>query len=214
MIHISRTSKPGILSNNEINWLRKFIESGKPRPHHSQYAHPDIKDALMAMSGCKCFYCETLLKNSYKEVDHFIEVSIDKNLAFNWENLYLACENCNNKMSHNDIPVESVLDPCKSDDEEIEKHLQYEDEIIDHKVGSTIGELSIRKYKLDSELLDNRRRVALTKFLNVLVTILGKMNNEQRDISDAEREILIQFSNRNKSYSFMFKFLLKKHGII
>lgn len=90
MRHIDRFYKPQILKEKDEEWTRKFLESGKNRPSSKQYAHKDIIDALMNLSNGKCFYSEKKLQGLPKEVDHLIEVSIDKSKAFEWENLYLV----------------------------------------------------------------------------------------------------------------------------
>ncbi len=75
------------------------------------------------MSFGKCFYCETKLKGKRKEVDHHIEVTVDDTLSFEWYNLYLSYDNCNNKTPHSIISVYDALNPCSNSDEEIMKHL-------------------------------------------------------------------------------------------
>jgi hypothetical protein len=57
-------------------------------------------------------------------------------------------------------------------DEEIEKHLMFEDEMITAKVGTQKGLDTIRKFKLDTPLLDRLRSRRLHEFKNVLLQIL------------------------------------------
>ena len=94
-----RLPKPQILIDKEDKWKNDFIASGKARPDSSKYGHDKIRIELASMSFHKCFYCESKLKLEPKEVDHHIEVSIKKELAFTWTNLYLSCDNCNNKLN-------------------------------------------------------------------------------------------------------------------
>lgn len=130
MRHIDRAAEPPILKKKKDTWLRDFLASGKDRPESSKYAHPDVLEYLKRMSSCKCFYCESSLKGTPKEVDHHIEVSIDKNKAFCWENLYLACSSCNHKANENRIPSASTLDPCADSDDDIKKHITFDAEQI------------------------------------------------------------------------------------
>jgi 5-methylcytosine-specific restriction endonuclease McrA len=141
MRHIDRLSIPEVISKNYINWTKIFLESGKARPSNNQYAHKEIIASLNTMSSYKCFYCERILKGGSKEVDHYIEVSECKHLSFFWQNLYLACDNCNDKFSNKTIPAASTLDPCFHTDKEIEDNLVFENELVRPKANSNLGEM-------------------------------------------------------------------------
>jgi uncharacterized protein (TIGR02646 family) len=117
---LTRLPEPQILIERGSTWTNDFINSTKTRPDSSKYGHEKIRIQLATMSFHKCFYCESKLKLEPKEVDHHVEVSIQKNLAFHWENLYLSCDNCNNKISHDAIPINTALDPCRNNDAEIQ----------------------------------------------------------------------------------------------
>ena len=79
---VSRLPEPQILIDRKALWLANFLASGNLRPDSSKYAHASVKADLNSMSFHKCFYCESKLKGEPKEVDHHIEVSVDKNFAF------------------------------------------------------------------------------------------------------------------------------------
>lgn len=83
MRHIERLYKLEILIKKEKEWTEKFIQSGKARPSSKQYAHKDILDALLNISHGKCFYSEKKIEGLPKEVDHLVEVSIDKSKVLN-----------------------------------------------------------------------------------------------------------------------------------
>ncbi|MEY4937574.1 MAG: hypothetical protein RIS64_3933 [Bacteroidota bacterium] len=76
---LTRLPEPQILVARKKQWLDAFLVSGKPRPDSNKYAHESIRMDLNSMSSYKCFYCETKLKGASKEVDHHVEVSVDKN---------------------------------------------------------------------------------------------------------------------------------------
>ena len=120
---IERLPEPQILVDRKLLWLTNFLNSDKKRPDSNKYAHTSIKTQLNSMSFYKCFYCETKLKGEPKEVDHHIEVSVDKNLSYEWTNLFLACDNCNNKIPHNSISIQDTLNPCSDTDESIQDHI-------------------------------------------------------------------------------------------
>jgi uncharacterized protein (TIGR02646 family) len=214
MIHLERLPKPDVLAKKEKEWTKKFLASDKPRPDHSKYAHVEIKDALFAMSFGKCFYCERKISHERKEIDHFIEVS-DANgrrLAFNWDNLFLACDNCNGKLSNKTIPVDLVLNPCAHSDEEIEAVLDFEDEHIVARNDSELGYKTIQKYKLNAELLDYHRLKRLDDFRKILLKIRNKQIFEHRDkLNSNEIKIIKSFAQKDHAFSLMFRCLFRKN---
>lgn len=213
MIRIYRLAEPQILVLNKSGWTTNFINSNKSRPDNSKYGHRDIKIPLYSVSFNKCYYCERLLKDSSKEIDHFIEVSEAKDLAFEWTNLHLACDNCNGKISNRVIPVTNVLNPCTSTDSEIEGALMFDDEQITAVPNSQIGFTSIMKYKLNSELLDRLRGKRLNIFNKELHKIKDKLIAEGRQYyTEDELRAINRFANRDQPYSLMFKLLLKELG--
>ncbi len=107
MIPIRRSQIPDILKKNRDKWTSKFLKSKKDRPSKNQYAHPEIMAELFNMSHGKCYYCESKLgtgKDASEQVDHFVEIHLDKKLAFDWNNLYLSCPGCNHK--------EEIVEDC------------------------------------------------------------------------------------------------------
>lgn len=213
MRHLDRLPEPQILIDRKIQWRDNFIASGKLRPDSSKYAHQSVKSNLNSTSHHKCFYCETKLKGLTKEVDHHIEVSIDKTLSFEWENLYLSCDNCNGKINHRDIPVNECLNPTINSDDEIFEHLSFEKELIVPRNNSPLGLRTIQKYRLDSDLLDNRRLKQISLFQDVLLQIKNSQIEENRDyLTDLEIEQINSFKRVDSPFTLMFKVLLTKYG--
>lgn len=212
MRYIKRLSKPEILEQKEQEWTDKFLKSGKDRPDNSKYGHDDIKSVLFTMSHHKCYYCEQVLKGSKQEIDHFIEVKERKDLAYAWDNLYLACENCNNKLPNRDIAVTEVLNPCVDSDEEIMSHLTFENEQIIFLTPK--GESSIKKYKLSSEKLDFLRGKFLIAFYKKLSHLHNLRATENRKLTLEETKSLQEFAQIDRPFSLLFKIILKKYGLL
>lgn len=211
---ITRLPEPQILIDRKVNWLNDLLASGKIRPDSSKYAHIQIKTQLNSMSFNKCFYCETKLKGKTKEIDHHIEVSVNRNLSYEWHNLYLSCDSCNNKIPHSSIAINTALDPCINTDDEIKEHLTFDDELIEPKNNSPFGLTTIQKYRLDSEVLDTRRLKSLKKFLKLFIEIQKKQVQEARNhLSIDESNAINRFKNIDNSYSLMFTSLLDKYGL-
>lgn len=214
MRSLERNNKPDILIEKELEWLEKILQTPDKRPGTHTYRHPKILQALLSTSYHKCFYCETLLKGVPKEIDHHIEYKIDITLAVDWDNLYLSCISCNDKLNHNEIPVTEALDPCKHSDIEIQEHICYEDEIILPNNNSALGRKTIKKYNLGSEKAEFVRMKEFRKFNDVFQDIYLKCTEEGRKPSPQEIERLKNFALIEKSYSLMFLQKLKKIGLV
>jgi uncharacterized protein (TIGR02646 family) len=212
MKHIKRLPEPNILVRKKNEWTNKFIASDKKRPDDSKYGHHEIKTTLFTMSHNKCYYCEGLLKGKSKEIDHLIEVSENKHLAFEWTNLFLSCDNCNNKIPNRILSVSDVLNPCEDTDDEIEKHISFENEQITFLTDK--GEKTIKKFRLSTERLDYLRIKQLQSFTEKLITIQKRMNQDGRKkMSETEKDSLKRFAKADSRYSLMFAKYLKKHNI-
>ena len=214
MRHLDRLSEPEILTQKKAEWLQNFLASGKPRPDNSKYGNPKIRETLNIISFHKCYYCETKLKGQAAEIDHYIEVAFDKNGAFEWENLYLSCDNCNDKKPHKEIKVQDALNPFLHTDQQIQEHITFNDEIICIKNDSRIGHNTIQKFRLDTKTLDQKRLLHIKDFQKIYIEILRQANQEKREVTVDELEILRSFSYDDKPYSLMFKILLKKSNLL
>lgn len=215
MRHIDRLPKPKILATKEAEWQRKYNQRLTKEPHSrpdsTKYAHSDIRDTLRAMSFKKCFYCESLLSGEASEVDHFIEVAIDHNKAFDWNNLYLACGNCNDKLNHLVVPVDVVLDPCSHSDSEIQSDISYNDEQIFAVNASERGLKTIKKFKLNSDVMDLKRGRWLRKLANEIIEIHNTMFSEGRKaMNPTERNTILHYLSPDQPYSLMCEVYLKK----
>ena len=78
----------------------------RPRANSSHYAHPSVRQILMAIFGPKCCYCEANVKAvSDQHVEHFRPASRYPALAYEWDNLLLACTKCNRDFKSDRFPL-------------------------------------------------------------------------------------------------------------
>lgn len=151
-----------------------------------------------------------MMSGSIREVDHHVEVAIDHSKAYDWDNLYLACNSCNDKFDHNVIPVQDVLDPCRDSDEEIQRNITFENEQICAVEGSEKGLNTIKKYRLNFELLDMKRGKWLNKLNKEIIHIQSTMIEEGRkEPTVAERKSLLRYMSPDQPYSLMCEVYLK-----
>ena len=208
MRHIERLQIPEKLRDNQAKWQADFdakrAVNPKVRPVSNRYAHDTIKNKLMCMSHNKCFYCEKDVQDNACDVDHYIEVAVHPSKAYEWNNLYIACKNCNYKEPHDSIPVNEALNPCADSDDEIRANVSFDTEIMYPVNKSVKGEKTIRKFRLNSDSLVSLRRNWIIYLDTKLFEILGKMAKEKRKQLNEEEIIMIKrFMDASSQFSLM-----------
>ena len=218
MIRLYRSPEPALLTEKKDGWVNKFLIARQTnpalRPQNSQYGHAEIKNALRAISFHKCFYCERKLSEQEDEVEHYIEVAEQPELAFDWLNLYLACKDCNKrKRPNSEIPISACVNPCDESDQP-EAHLSFDKEIIRSVGNSQKGLKTIQKYCLDRDDLNLQRLRRLHSFMDVLLKIQKHQINEARKtLTEAEKEELLHFQQPDQPFSLLFRCYLAKFDL-
>lgn len=201
MIHVHRLEEPRILREKKAEWTAKFVSGGKARPHSGTYNHPEVTGTLRAMSHDKCFYCEN--KGTGLSVDHYVEIAEKRELAFDWANLYLACDICQEKATNTSIPVSDCVNPCDAAIDPAE-HIAFESDLATFK--SSRGEWTVKKYRLNHAEQVSERRRQLVLFLKMVVQFQERQLQEKRDqLTEAERQELCRFARSDQPFSLMFR---------
>lgn len=192
------------------------MSSGKNRPDESKYGNPKIMDKLKIMSHNKCFYSEELLVASPKNIDHLMEVALDKKKAFDWDNLYLSAPECNQgRPNNNEIPIADVLDPCKDSDEEIQQHLTFENELIQANNCSKKGMNTIKKFKLDNEALTYKRSKLLQRLCNFIISEERTREADGRvHLNEQEKNNICSWASPDREFSLMVEVYLRKNKLM
>ena len=153
------------------------------------YGHEDVKNLLRIVQAGKCCFCEAKIAHiSYGDVEHYRPKAgwIQKDeklnrpgyywLAYDWDNLFLSCEICNQRHKKNYFPISdstkraiSHAHPVKDespifikpDIEDPEKYIEFKEEIPFPVNGNPRGAQTIKKLGLDRESLNERRREKL-----------------------------------------------------
>ena len=126
--------------------------------YKSYYSEKTVKNALREMHHDKCCYCETKLSTpAYLHVEHFRpkaavrQSSTDKDerpgyywMAYCWENLLLACFECNSTYKGTVFPLENTAQRAHSHNDDLtkerelfvnptvedpRKHIRFEDDL-------------------------------------------------------------------------------------
>jgi uncharacterized protein (TIGR02646 family) len=99
MIHVSRAAKPAILIQKEQDWRNALHRVSTPKAKEnaiSKYRHKEIRAALETMFHGKCAYCESKIGHvSDAHIEHYRPKSRFPDRTFDWDNLLLACGQCN-----------------------------------------------------------------------------------------------------------------------
>ena len=128
MIRIERPAAPGSLLASAVSALQRVenaVAAGQsPEFDRTVYAHRDVKAALIEAQHGKCCFCESKVRHvSPGDVEHLRpkagfrqhpHSALEKPgyywLAYAWDNLLFACEECNRREKRNLFPLE---DPAK-----------------------------------------------------------------------------------------------------
>lgn len=109
--------------------------SGKQRfQERKYYSKKKVKDLLVKIHNSKCCYCEKKLWPYYLHVEHFrprygVRQSFDQKsdelpgyywLAYRWENLLLACLDCNSRFKRTFFPLVNPAERARSHHDDIE----------------------------------------------------------------------------------------------
>lgn len=117
MIKLSKGPEPKILFENFKAWTKILVDHDlaqtKPKPSEvSHYRHKKIKQQLINETHGKCAYCESkLLHIHHGDVEHIEPKSIYVNKTFQWSNLTLSCEICNQNKTNHDPNLMLIINP-------------------------------------------------------------------------------------------------------
>jgi HNH endonuclease len=176
MIKLSKLNKPNILDVNAETWTKTLVDkinSGDrlTDSEKTKYRHPDVKVTLVEETHGKCAYCESkLLHIHHGDVEHIYPKSLDPAKTFDWFNLTLACEICNQLKSDSDPNMEFIIDPYNIEPAE---HLNFVGTIV-HAITADYGQSTKAILKLNRAALCERRREKLEKTLSIFENILNE----------------------------------------
>ena len=249
MIRIKKPKKPPkILSEKgraEINALceaytrnRADYESGKRRFVFDSkiYASPPVKNALIKAQHGKCFLCESKITHiSYGDVEHFRPKGGHRQtgeeeiktpgyywLAYDWANLFLACQLCNQRFKKNLFPLENPGERALSHTEDLtrekslfinpetedpEELISFRGEIPYALGGNARGAMTIEAAGIDRVEL-NEMRLEKIKPLKILYEI-ARRDPPIPESSEAAR-LLEELQKDSHEYAAMVRANIKE----
>ncbi len=119
MRNVRREPIPGILGRRQERWTRELLaeiskgacaDPERLKRLKRKYAHPSVKAALKKMYRF-CCYCESRVTTVTKgHIEHRAPQARFPERTFEWENLHLACPNCNEAKSDQWDEDDPILD--------------------------------------------------------------------------------------------------------
>lgn len=120
-----------------------------------RYRHPEIKQALLDETYCKCVYCESDVRhNCPGDIEHKLPRSKRPDLVYAWENLTIACSECNRRKLDYYDPACPFFDPSGED---VESRIQHLGPFVFSVPGDVRSEVTIRLLELDK--LEPRKKL-------------------------------------------------------
>ena len=242
MIAITKGNPPTILTEKGLELtdnLKLAFEKGIKKFEFDSgiYGGKTVKNALMKIQHNKCCFCESSLHAQHGDVEHFrpkggwMQEEKDKLsevgyywLAYDWDNLFLACQKCNQTFKKNFFPIENPNDRALNHTHDIKKelhliinpsidnpqeHLLFKKEIITFK--TTKGKETIKRTAIDQETFEEDRRTHY-QTINVLITCLKLFNDNQISSPDGQTILasIEELVHPKKPYYAMLKDNFKK----
>ncbi|QNQ10743.1 retron system putative HNH endonuclease [Sphingomonas alpina] len=167
---------PAILAQNGAQWRADLLailgRGDKPSEAiKGRYRHKDIKAAIIEETHGKCAYCESKVRHiTHGDIEHIVPKSKVPAKAYDWPNLTLACDVCNeNKGDHysNDpaLSQDNLIDPYVDDPHD---HFLFMREVVAARPDSLRAKATEVIIKLNRGELMERRRERM-QFLEGLV---------------------------------------------
>jgi uncharacterized protein (TIGR02646 family) len=189
MRKLAKGPLPNVLAANGLRWRNELLavlaRGDKPTDTlRGRYRNPEVKQALIAETHGKCAYCESKIRHiAHGDIEHVRPKSKAPELAYEWDNLTLACDVCNeNKgdyVSSNDAENDDTLiDPYADNPAD---HFLFLREVVFPRPDSPRARLTDQRIKLSRLELVERRRERMD-FIDGLVAAISLAKDEFRDI--------------------------------
>jgi uncharacterized protein (TIGR02646 family) len=217
----------------------------KPDFDKNIYGAPSVKEALSAAQHDKCCFCESKVSHiSFGDVEHFRPKAAARQsrdapkrqsgyywLAYEWSNLYFACQQCNQRHKSDLFPLEDedaraqshrdaerlaaerplYIDPGHEDPE---GYIGFQREYAKERDGSargrtTIADLSLNRLPLCSRRRDHRA-LLLTLLRNVRSWLSMGCPDAQRSLTMGNVGHVLSSMHDDAEYAAMCRALIRE----
>ncbi|PLU25723.1 HNH endonuclease [Sinorhizobium medicae] len=200
MRRIEKKGEPEILRDNKIEWTAEYIADPNNKTKKYRYRNDQIKQTLKDETSNKCVYCESKIgHNTPGDVEHKVPSSVNRTKHFEWDNLTIACTECNRRKNAYFSAQKPFLDPYTDQVEELVIHYGP---IVCWKPGAENAEITIKTLELHSttrsELI--ARKVEKIEALNNLVERISRATGVMKEMLEIQ---LDGMRSRDAEYSGM-----------
>lgn len=213
MRHISKLAEPNVLSTNKTNWLTEYKADKTNVTKKYRYRHSDIKGQLKDETGFKCIYCESKIgHNTPGDVEHIIPSSKNEDMHFEWENLTIACTECNRRKNAYYEQGEEFLNPYTDND--LEDLIEHFGPIVNWRNGHVRAEITVKILELNKP---TRVQLILRKIEKIedTNTLIERYISEQNPtLKQIHKLQLEQMTLVDAEFSGMVKSLISQKGIL
>lgn len=181
-------------------------ESNKRR-----YRNVSIKARIKEETGSKCIYCESKVgHNTPGDVEHLRPISRCQDLIYEWNNLTLACTECNRrKLDYFDKEL-GFLNPYEDDVESLVVHYGP---LVSWKPGCKRAEVTVRTLELNAH---TRSELVMRKIEKIgeLDHLIERWNEESSPLLKTLLESLIaRMMGQEAEFSGMVASVLETNKI-
>ncbi len=177
MRRLRKGPRPAVLDENFVNWTHEFLETENPS-RYARHRHREIRRFLKAETCGKCAYCESRIEHvASVHVEHINPKSQCPELVVEWENLTLACPNCNQHKGSYYSELQPLLNPYEV---EPRAHLTFTGSLVFGRPDSDLGKRTVERLKLHRNDLKQSREERL-KAINHLLSVWAKAEGEDKE---------------------------------
>ncbi|RTL35126.1 MAG: hypothetical protein EKK48_29995 [Candidatus Melainabacteria bacterium] len=201
MIKIIKIQEPEILVRHKARWTEQVVRATNNKAARRYVTsiftrHSEIKEAIVAEAFKKCVYCEIKMRGAHRgEIDHIVPLSVNRELAFEWTNLVLACTFCNGNKGSTVSPL--LINPTVDDPPD---HLAFDGHYIRPRFGSLKGEFTRNELDLNRTDLIEKRQERLD---SIIQTCLKISKETEQDLRNSGLKCLRREVERHQEYCLM-----------
>lgn len=203
MRKILKSSEPQVLIDNKDSW-KSALQNNPSNHNKNKYRHPDIKKVLLDETHNKCVYCESKIgHNCPGDTEHKIPKSKRLDLIFEWNNMTIACSECNRRKLDYYDPACMFLDPYIDDVENLVRHFGP---VVYSYPGNKRSEVTIYILELNSNTARKSligRKIEKLENINHLIERIAVEDNAT--IKGFLHQLLSESCDSSAEYSGMVK---------
>jgi uncharacterized protein (TIGR02646 family) len=211
MRNLNKLEEPNVLFENKDIWLKEYLDDIGNTYRKYKYRDSDIKEQLKKETGFKCVYCESKIgHNTPGDTEHIVPSSKQRELHFTWENLTIACAECNRRKNNYYEEGDEFLNPYLDD---VESLLEHHGPYVSWVTNNVRAEITVKTLELNSEtrvMLFIRKSSVLDDFTNLVERYATE---ENQILKGLHRKNIEEKMQKSSEYSAMLISFLDKKGI-